>query len=150
VCLRYASYESRDETSKLPNVLLLLLLTTSFSTCHCSPLQSLGPQAHRTPGSCKCTIEAIFEFSCITASVQKYLLAAASIVAIRHSLSMRILSTLLRFPQRKQTGSQYHVTPSPSCTSNIGVGVVHSTGRDGPFTASAQLHVNQDGHAKFG
>jgi hypothetical protein len=114
VCLSCASYESRDETSKLPNVLLLLLLTT-FSTCHCFPSQSLGRRpARRVP---QMYDRSDFRTFLHNGLCTKYLLAAASIVATRHSLSMRILSTFLRFLSRLP---QYYVTP-PLLHVNIGM-----------------------------
>jgi hypothetical protein len=77
--------------------------------------QPLGHRLLRQ--SCTCTIDAIFELSCITASVQKHLLAAVSILETRHSLSARIFSDFLRF-----LGEQTLSVPCctfPSCTSML-------------------------------
>jgi hypothetical protein len=131
VCLSCASYESRDETSKLPNVLLLLLLTT-FSTCHCFPSQSLGRRpARRVP---QMYDRSDFRTFLHNGLCTKYLLAAASIVATRHSLSMRILSTFLQLLSEQNVPVLCYTSPP---TRQYRPAVVHSTSDDGPFTASA-------------
>lgn len=55
-----------------------------------------------------------FELSCITASVQKYLLATVSILETRHSLSAHIYSIFLRFLSDEAVPVPCYMFPS--CT----------------------------------